>query len=109
MHIVIERVCRDTRLDYAKTTWNENRFHSRFVDAGGRPAPPIRLTGARMRATRPAVQRSASLVTIAAALAVLAGGSLAACSTATGATTSHDSRVVQVVAAENFWGSIASQ
>jgi zinc/manganese transport system substrate-binding protein len=62
-----------------------------------------------MRATRPAVQRSASLVTIAAALAVLAGGSLAACSTATGATTSHDSRVVQVVAAENFWGSIASQ
>jgi zinc/manganese transport system substrate-binding protein len=62
-----------------------------------------------MRATRPAVQRSASLVTIAAALAVLAGGALAACSTATGATTSHDSRVVQVVAAENFWGSIASQ
>jgi zinc/manganese transport system substrate-binding protein len=62
-----------------------------------------------MRATRPAAQRSASLVTIAAALAVLAGGALTACSTATGATTSHDSRIVQVVAAENFWGSIASQ
>lgn len=65
-----------------------------------------------MRVTRPAGPRSASrfaLVAALAVLAVLAGGSLAACSTATGAITSRDSRVVQVVAAENFWGSIASQ
>jgi zinc/manganese transport system substrate-binding protein len=55
------------------------------------------------------VRRSA--VPAAALSGLLAAGSLslAACSTAGGAVHTSDSRVIQVVAAENFWGSIASQ
>ncbi len=50
--------------------------------------------------------RSAALVI---ALAI-AGGTTAACSTASGTTTAAGGgRVIRVVAAENFWGSIASQ
>ncbi|HEY3501750.1 MAG TPA: zinc ABC transporter substrate-binding protein [Actinocatenispora sp.] len=41
--------------------------------------------------------------------ALLAALTLAGCSTATGTTTGHDGATVTVVAAENFWGSLASQ
>ena len=56
--------------------------------------------------TGPTVRRSASIVTVVAV--VLAA--LSACSTASSsATAAGDGGVVRVVAAENFWGSIAAQ